>query len=78
MLIEYAVTTYGRERLPALVAGLGRYEGWKTLIPTVYGVSSAEFEAGWQAYLAAQYGVPPICLTCAPMSLFALNSHASK
>ena len=56
-LIEYAVATYDRERLPALVAGLGHYESWETLIPAVYGVSPAEFEAGWQAYLAAQYGV---------------------
>jgi hypothetical protein len=52
-LIEYAVATYGHERLPGLVAGLGQSESWGTLIPAVYGVSSAEFEAGWQAYLAA-------------------------
>jgi hypothetical protein len=56
-LAEYAVATYGRERLPALVAGLGQYESWETLIPTVYGVSAAEFEAGWRAYLAEQYGI---------------------
>lgn len=56
-LIEYAVATYGRERLPAFVAGLGQYERWEMLIPAVYGVSAAEFEAGWQAYLTAQYGV---------------------
>ena len=56
-LIEYAVATYGRKRLPALVAGLGQYESWATLIPAVYGVSPAEFEAGWQAYLATHYGV---------------------
>ncbi len=56
-LLEYAVTTYGRERLPALVAGLGHYDTWDTLLPAVYGVSAAEFEAGWQAYLAAHYGI---------------------
>jgi hypothetical protein len=55
-LIEYMVATYGRERLPALVAGLGQYKSWDTLLPAVYGVSAVEFEAGWQAYLAAQYG----------------------
>jgi hypothetical protein len=57
-LIDYAVATYGRERLPALVAGLGQYQSWDTLLPAVYGVSAAEFEAGWQAYLSAHYGVP--------------------
>lgn len=54
--IDYAVATYGRGRLPMLVAGLGHYDRWETLIPAVYGVSSADFEAGWQAYLTAHYG----------------------
>lgn len=56
-LIEYTVAAYGRERLPALVAGLGQYESWEALIPAVFDVSTAEFEAGWHAYLAAHYGV---------------------
>jgi hypothetical protein len=56
-LIDYAVATYGKERLPLLIAGLGHYDRWATLIPAVYGVSTAEFEAGWQAYLTAHYGV---------------------
>ncbi len=50
-LIEYAVTTYGRAQLPALVAGLGQYTSWDTLIPAVYGVPVVEFQAGWQAYV---------------------------
>jgi hypothetical protein len=57
-LIEYAAATYGRERLPVLVAGLGHYASWETLLAAVFGVSAAEFEAGWQAYLTAHYGVP--------------------
>ncbi len=48
---------YGCERLPALVAGLGQSESWETLWPAVYGVSAAEFEAGWQLYLTTQYGL---------------------
>jgi hypothetical protein len=59
-LIEYAAARYGRERLPALVAGLGHYESWDTLLPAVYGVSPTDFEAGWQAYLKAHYGVPSL------------------
>jgi hypothetical protein len=55
-LIEYAVATYGRERLPGLVAGLGQHESWETLLPAVYGVSATEFEAGWRAYLVLHYG----------------------
>jgi hypothetical protein len=56
-VIEYAVATYGREHLPALVAGLGQSESWDTLLPAIFDVSAAEFEAGWQAYLTAHYGV---------------------
>lgn len=49
--VEYAVATYGRERLPALIAGMRRYGSWEELIPAVYGVSAAEFEAEWQGWL---------------------------
>lgn len=57
-LIEYAVQRYGRASLPALVAGLGDADSWDTLLPAVFGVSPAAFEAGWQAYLADQYDLP--------------------
>jgi hypothetical protein len=56
-LIEYTVAAYGRERLPVLVASLGQYERWDTLLPAVFGVSAAEFEEGWQAYLTAHYAI---------------------
>jgi hypothetical protein len=62
-LIEYAAATYGRERLPVLVAGLVQYDNWETLLPAVFGVSPDEFEAGWQAYLATRYGVSLDILT---------------
>lgn len=55
-LLEYAVVTYGRERLPILLASLGQHVNWETLLPAVYGVSAAEFEAAWQTYLVTQYG----------------------
>jgi hypothetical protein len=41
-------------------AALGQWAGlWAlgVVIPAVYGVSAADFEAGWQAYLKAHYGV---------------------
>lgn len=55
-LLEYAVATYGRERLPVLFVSLEHHPSWATLLPSVYGVSVAEFEAGWQEYLARHYG----------------------
>jgi hypothetical protein len=51
-VIDYAVTQYGRERLPDLVAALGRYDSWETLVPSVYGVSLDEFEEGWRQHVA--------------------------
>lgn len=56
-LIEYAVATYGHESLPTLLTGLRQHESWTTLIPATYGVTPAEFEAGWQRYLVSHYGV---------------------
>jgi hypothetical protein len=55
-VIDYVVATYGRERLPHFVAALGEHASWQTLIPALFGVSDVEFEAGWQAYLAENYG----------------------
>jgi hypothetical protein len=51
-VVDYSVTAYGRESLPALVAALDEHESWKTLVPAVYGVPFNEFEAGWREHLA--------------------------
>lgn len=56
-IVEYIVATYGRERLPMLLKGLGQHDTWETLLPAVFGVSPTDFEAGWQAYLKEHYGV---------------------
>jgi hypothetical protein len=58
-LLEYAAAAYGPERIALLVASLDEHATWETLVPAVFGVSAAEFEAGWQTYLAEQYGVQP-------------------
>jgi hypothetical protein len=51
-MIDYAVQTYGRERLPDLVQGFRTYSAWSELIPHVFGDSVEEFEAGWNHQLA--------------------------
>jgi hypothetical protein len=53
-VVAYALDAYGRERLPALLAGFGRHATWGEVAPAVLGVPVAEFEAGWQAYLAGR------------------------
>jgi hypothetical protein len=56
-VFEYTAATYGYEALPVLLADLARYGSWETLAPAVFGVSAADFEAGWRGYLAQQYNV---------------------
>jgi hypothetical protein len=54
-IIDYIVATYGREKLPALATALVENPNKEDLIPTLFGCSVAEFEAGWQAYLAQRF-----------------------
>jgi hypothetical protein len=54
-VFEYIVAAYGRDQLPCFVEALDQHIFWQALIPAVFGISAAEFEAGWQAYLADQY-----------------------
>jgi hypothetical protein len=56
-VVEYVAATYGADTLPALLAALPDHQSWATLVSAVFGVSAAEFEAGWRAYLADVYGV---------------------
>jgi hypothetical protein len=56
-MVEYAATTYGSERLPALLAALPHHTSWETLLPAVFGVSITEFESGWHAFLADRYDI---------------------
>ena len=50
-VVDYGVATYGRPSLHRLLQAMTVHDRWETLIPAVYGVSVAEFEAGWQVYL---------------------------
>lgn len=53
--IRYVVDTYGRDRLPDLLAALVRYGSWDEIIPRLYGVSVPEFVEGWNDYIQAEY-----------------------
>jgi hypothetical protein len=55
-VIDYAVSVYGRESLPAFVLALDDHDSWETLVPAVYGVSLEEFEEAWRAHLARTAG----------------------
>jgi hypothetical protein len=56
-VVEYVEATYGPAQVPVLVAQLAEHTGWETLVPAVFGLPAAEFETGWQRYLAEQYGL---------------------
>ncbi len=58
LLLQYAAETHWRAKIPALLAALQTHDSWQTLIPAVFNVSvAAEFEAGWQEWLAESYGL---------------------
>lgn len=52
-LLDYVTATYGQEGITGLIEGFRQYDAWNALVPAVFGVSAAEFEQGWQAYLKA-------------------------
>lgn len=54
LLYDYATERFGEDAIAHLLAGLAEHPDWDTLIPGVYGVSAAEFEAGWQAWLGEE------------------------
>ena len=56
-VMDYAVAAYGRRSLALLLKGLRQNESLESLIPTVFGVSAGEFEAGWQEHLSRRYTV---------------------
>jgi hypothetical protein len=58
-VIDYMIATYGRHSLARLLDGMHHHDSWQSLIPSVFSVSTEEFESGWQAYLAAQYDLYP-------------------
>jgi hypothetical protein len=52
-LLDFVVSAYGLELLPAMLRGFAQHEDWKTLAPAVLGVSAAELEAAWHIEDAA-------------------------
>lgn len=56
-LLEYAAHTYGSGSVAALLRAAREGKHWSTAAPESFGLSAAEFEAGWRAWLAETYGV---------------------
>ena len=54
-IADYVVQRYGRHRLPEFIRALSQYQSWAALITDLYGVSVAEFEAGWNAHMMQHY-----------------------
>lgn len=54
-IIDFAMTVYGRDHLPTLLAAMEIERSWDDLTTTVFGVPVAEFEAAWNRYLKAKY-----------------------
>jgi hypothetical protein len=56
-VLEFAAATYGPESIATLIANTPYHSSWETLIPAVFSVPLADFEAGWQAYMRESYGI---------------------
>jgi hypothetical protein len=56
-VIAYVVATYGHKALPTLISALDRHTSVDSLIPAVFGISTAEFEIGWRTHLVEQVSV---------------------
>jgi hypothetical protein len=57
--LAYAINTFGRERLPALLVGLHHHGSWSGLIRGVFGVAPEEFERGWNQFVEEHYLTQP-------------------
>jgi hypothetical protein len=57
--LAYAMNTFGRERLPALLVGLHHHGSWNALVRGVFGVAPEEFERGWNQFVEEHYLAQP-------------------
>ena len=55
-LLDYMVAREGQTVLPRLLVGLSAHGSWTSLIEGMFAMSEEEFTAGWNAYLAEEYG----------------------
>jgi len=55
--VDFAVSRYGREVVPRLIAGLHECDSWESLIATVFETTAPKFEAGWREHIEARYAI---------------------
>lgn len=54
-IVGYILTTYGRDQLPGLMMVLRDYGSWQEVPEQILSVSPAEFEEGWNRFVATHY-----------------------
>ena len=57
LVVDYAVSTYGRQAIPALLTGFSNHRSWNDLVATAFDGTTSEFEAGLNQYIAKKYGL---------------------
>lgn len=80
-LVEYAIDTYGSDKLPQLLAALAQHDTWQTLVPAVFGLPAEQFERAWQASSNAIDGSHLLSLALKPIvfrSRLAFRERASE
>ncbi len=56
-VFDYVVHDFGPEEIPSLLAAIGHGETWQKITTEQFGMSEEAFEAGWHAFMMAEYGV---------------------
>jgi hypothetical protein len=54
-VVGYILTVYGRDQLPELMMVLRDYGSWQAVPEVLLGVPPAEFEEGWNRFVATHY-----------------------
>ncbi|MBV7332989.1 hypothetical protein KFU94_33125 [Chloroflexi bacterium TSY] len=54
-VIDYALNTYGRHKIPALLQAFSDHETWMSLIPAVFELPAEQFELDWNQSLYQKY-----------------------
>jgi hypothetical protein len=58
-VFEYMALNGDPQHISRLLAALPQHKSTETLIPAVFALSKADFQRGWQAFVANRYGIAP-------------------
>ena len=73
-VFDYVAHDFGPEEIPSLLAAIGHGKTWRIITTEQFGLSEEVFEAGWHAFMAAEYGVN-LCSDPVPERVYSPKSQ---